>query len=444
MRRNVALDRYLKRHIETGLPDCPEPGEEWQHTLVVPAYREAPGMLARLRRLPPGPGRTLVILVLNRPDSDPDEEANHALREALGPLPPSENCALKPDGPHISALNPQTDLYCHDMERLQGPCPQAQGVGLARKTGFDIALKWMSEGGIRDGWICSTDADAQLPGDYFLRLQNTADIATCLPFWHAPGSDPGCNRATALYELRLHHYVLGLDYARSPYAWHSLGSCLAVRADAYAQVRGFPRRAGGEDFYLLSKLAKVGRIATPGGACIALQSRDSQRVPFGTGPAVTKIGAARDPMSLPLYYHPGCFEALRAVLDALPQMRQATLAGLPALLAARGLDAPMQRACCNVLESLGLPEALAHCRRQGRTPDQFLRQFHQWFDAFRTLKFIHRLRAAGWPDQPLASVQQLAPPFWPATMEAMSAPEEFCQAVRDYRGWVTGDVRPRW
>jgi len=444
LRQSVARNRYLQRHIEPGLPDCPGPGEIWQHALVVPAYREAPGMLDRLRRLPSGPGRTLVILVLNRPDSDPDGESNRALREALQHLPPSDNFAGRGDRPHISALNRHTDLYCHDMERLQGPCPKAQAVGLARKTGCDIVLKWMSEGGIRTGWICSTDADAQLPGDYFLRLQDTADAAICFPFWHVPGPDPLCNRATALYELRLHHFVLGLEYAASPYAWHSLGSCMAVREEAYAQVRGFPRRAGGEDFYLLNKLTKVGRIATPGGACIALQSRDSRRVPFGTGPAVAKIGAARDPSALPLFYHPLCFEALRAVLEAISQMWQAPAAELPALLAARGLDPPLQRACCSVLEMLGFTEALAHCRRQGRTPDQFLRQFHQWFDAFRTLKFIHGLRAAGWADQPLATLQQPGPPFWPGTTEGVAAPEGLCQAVREYRGWVTGGDQLRW
>ena len=41
--------------------------------------------------------------------------------------------------------------------------------------------------------------------------------------------------------------MLGLEFAASPYAWHSLGSCLAVTPEAYAAVRGFPKRAGGEE-----------------------------------------------------------------------------------------------------------------------------------------------------------------------------------------------------
>ena len=82
--------------------------------------------------------------------------------------------------------------------------------------------------------------------------------------------DQFCNTATALYELRLHHYVLGLEYAGSPYAYHTLGSCLAVKADAYAQVRGFPKRAGAEDFYLLNKLAKLGAMPRLQGRCIRI------------------------------------------------------------------------------------------------------------------------------------------------------------------------------
>ncbi len=124
--------------------------------------------------------------------------------------------------------------------------------------------------------------------------------------------DESCNLATALYELRLHHYVRGLEYAGSPYAFHTLGSCLAVSFEGYAQVRGFPKRSGGEDFHLLNKLAKTGPVIRLAGDCIELASRHSQRAPFGTGAAVARISNAGMPLTLPLFYHPACFAALRA------------------------------------------------------------------------------------------------------------------------------------
>ena len=226
----------------------------------------------------------------------------------------------------VQCLNPHTDLYLHDMEALYGPTPAALGVGLARKTGCDLALQWMAAGGISGQWLCSTDADATLPADYFEQLDSAAPdaVAAVFPFRHVPGGDEACDTATALYELRLHHYVLGLEYAGSPYAFHTLGSCLAIRASAYAQVRGFPKRAGAEDFYLLNKAGQT-RARLPGcpAHCIELQSRRSSRVPFGTGPAVAAILSAAQPHEAAIFYHPQCFEALRALLASLPELAHA-------------------------------------------------------------------------------------------------------------------------
>ncbi len=79
----VALRRYLQRHAETGLPEHVFSVAHWQQVLVIPAYRESAALLERLARLPEGHGRTLVTLVLNRPDSDTDPLANAGLRDAL-------------------------------------------------------------------------------------------------------------------------------------------------------------------------------------------------------------------------------------------------------------------------------------------------------------------------------------------------------------------------
>ena len=53
-----------------------------------------------------------------------------------------------------------------------------------------------------------------------------------------------------------------------------------------------------------------------------------------------------------------------------------------------------------------------HCYRQGRNEVQFIRQFNQWFDALRTLQFLHAIRDAGWPLQTRAQLEALQPVFW--------------------------------
>jgi hypothetical protein len=439
---STARNRYLLRYGEAGLPGCPPNAGPWHQVLVIPACDEPPALVGRLRRLPAGTGRSLVIVLLNRPDSDHDPRRNAPLRSALQQLTAA---GTGPAGtPPVVPLNRHTDLYWHDIERLMGPTPAARGVGLVRKTGCDIALKWMEQGAIHGDWLHTTDADALLPEDYFRRLECARGVAAVFPFCHTPGPDAACNLATALYELRLHHYVLGLQYAGSPYAWHSLGSCLAFTALAYAQVRGFPRRAGAEDFYLLNKLTKVGAVERATGECILLDSRHSRRVPFGTGPAVAEICAAAQPRELPLFYHPACFEALRALLAALPALPGQSPAALPGLLAARGLAAPLCRASAHLLERMGLEGALAHCQRHGKTTVQFQRHFHQWFDAFRTLKFIHGLRDSGWPSLPLAALQTLTPELWPAADVHPREIEALRLGARRYWGWITRGDQAGW
>lgn len=428
MTAGIATQRYLLRHIEPGLPDSPHPATPWRNVLVIPAYREGAALVRQLQDSPAAPGRALVILVLNRPDSDPDPDANAELRAAVHALPAGDCTGVR-------RLNAHSDLYLYDRETKSGPLPRAQGVGLARKIGCDIALKWKCAGAISGRWICSTDADATLPPDYFDKLGDlpAGAVGATYPFRHTPGNDEACNTATALYELRLHHYVTGLEYAGSPYAFHTLGSCLAVTFDGYAEVRGFPKRAGAEDFYLLNKLAKTGPVIRLAGECIRLESRESHRVPFGTGPAVATIGRAEKPDELPLFYHPACFEALRAVLAAAAQLARPEQADWTALLAAEGITGPLLQACRNTTQAMGLAAALDHCRRQGKSPEQFLRQFHQWFDGFRTLKFIHGIRDAGWPAQSLAGLRKLQPGLWPSPAPAGVADLGHC--IRQSRGW---------
>jgi len=415
MHDSVALQRYLQRHTEAGLPNHRFEQAHWLQVVIIPAYRESPALLKTLEQMPAASGRTLIILVLNRPDTDCDLHANAELRMALQnrSLPQAQRGPVA-----VEYLNEHTDLYLHDIELLCGPTPAALGVGLARKSGCDLALQWMVAGGISGQWLCCTDADASVPQDYFEQLDSASvdAVAAVFPFQHMPGEKQGCNIATELYELRLHHYVMGLKYASSPYAYHTLGSCIAIRANAYVKVRGFPKRAGAEDFYMLNKLAKVGPISRLSGQCIQLESRHSSRVPFGTGPAVAAIVAAGRPEDVRIFDHPHCFEALRALLASLPELTQSPDAALAPIFVRQGLDVTVAEQSDVALQALGIRSGLAHCQRQSASSAQFLHQFHQWFDAFRTLKFIHSMRDAGWEQQSLTQLDALQPNLWTAVM----------------------------
>ena len=114
MRDNIALQRYLQRHIEHGLPHYEGSDAAWRQVLVLPAYREPAALLHQLQALPAGRGRSLLILVLNRPDSDTDEQANSELREAIG----QRTRLCKQHRLPLVQLNNHTDLYLFEADFL--------------------------------------------------------------------------------------------------------------------------------------------------------------------------------------------------------------------------------------------------------------------------------------------------------------------------------------
>lgn len=434
MRDELALSRYLSHYAETDLPACPGAELHWQHVLIVPAFDEPAQLLDMLAtQQPDDGGALLVILVLNRPQGNSHEQCNDALRNAILARS-SHHDSATPE--LIYPINSSTDLYLYDMEKLRGPCPSNEGVGLARKLGCDIALHWMNSGAIGSQWLCCTDADAELPVDYFSRLSGLpgSTAAATFPFCHQPANDDALTTASALYELRLHHYVLGLEYAGSSYAMHTLGSCIAIRASAYAHVRGVPRRNAAEDFYLLNKLAKVGTVERLPGACIKLASRASERVPFGTGPALAVIRQLEDPMKAQLFYDPRCFVALQAVLHCLRTALQSNWQ-LHNALAEHGLEKALAKTSSAAMETLGLDKAIAHCRRQSRTQAQFDRHMQQWLDGFRTLKFIHALRDNGMPLLALDQLNAIEPTLWPESDIAEASLHDRISNIQQHWQW---------
>lgn len=376
--------------------------ERWQRAIVVPLFAESPCWLDSL------PSSTavdlLVIAVLNRPDHVADLGQNDPLRSRLERIAPPR----QGDSFGLSRLSPKLSLLWLDLEHLEGATPAQEGVGRARRIGFDCALSLYFQGRLASPWIFSSDGDTVIPAALLQADWSDDTAAATLPFMHCAQGNALIDAATDFYELRLHHYVLGLEYAGSPYAFHTLGSAFAVNAPYYAAVRGVPLRNAAEDFYLLNKLAKVGRITRAEGPVVEIESRISDRVPFGTGPAVSVLADA-EPSEAPLFYHPQIFHALKLVLQTLPSF------DLPAnhwsdSLQAESCDDQRLRdimpAVIETLEQLGIADALVHCQRQGRDAQSRAKHFHTWLDGFKTLRFIHSVRDRSFSNCPLRATQQ--------------------------------------
>jgi hypothetical protein len=86
----------------------------------------------------------------------------------------------------------------------------------------------------------------------------------------------------------MRYYRNALKYAGFPHAMYTIGSCFAVLASAYIAVGGMNRRQAGEDFYFLHKLVQYGNVGNIVSTKVYPSSRISDRVPFGTGPALKR------------------------------------------------------------------------------------------------------------------------------------------------------------
>jgi len=410
-----ATRKYLGRWAEpeVGLADA-IPGA-FADVLVIPCYGEGAEVAVTLASVPASPdGGVLIIVVLNARRDSPQwvHDENARTRDLL-----ADGCAtgspLSPGTPLLP--HPRGGLLLVDRAGDERFLPERQGVGLARKIGADIALALVARGAVRSPWIHCTDADARLPADYFEQIDSArlGDAAALVhPFRHPADPATAAGRAVLEYEASLRYHVLGLRYAGSRYAHHSIGSAISIHSRAYAEVRGFPRRRAAEDFYLLNKLAKVGEIVRVRGAAIELSGRASERVPFGTGRAVRDALACPGGGSLSLY-DPAVFAALRAWIRTLDACAQGNAEREPRTWLAQFADAEETAFDTSALEScldeMNAFGAVRQASTQRRSAGDLRRHLHDHFDAFRCLKLAHALRDRAHPSLPLRDALARAP-----------------------------------
>ena len=367
--------------------------------MVVPVCGESAAFVDGYQAAAQGAGRLLVIAVLNG-RAGADDSVHAVNEECFRELSTRFSLHALGRGGWLGH-DLSMSLLVVDRFTTNRRLPARQGVGLARKIGADVALELIAAGRVRHPFFAMTDADTRLPEDYFGRVAALEPecSAAMFPFWHEPSGKVEVDRATALYEIRLRYIQRGLQWANSPYAFHTVGSTMAVHALSYAQVRGVPKRRAAEDFYLLGKLSKLRPLARLRGAPVRIRSRVSDRVPFGTGGETTKLTRGN---ALELY-HPDCFAAVRDVTRRLQCLSEPNCSSWPELLAQ--LSPPAN----GFLESQGALRTWQKLSGQAPNPLERLRRFHDWFDGFRTLKLIHHVRDLGASSLPWQDVIRLAP-----------------------------------
>lgn len=352
-------------------------------SIVIPSYKE-PDILTTLRSLAacqPPPGAVEIIVVVNAPEN-----------AGLKVLEYNQHTLMQ-----LADWDKEKPAHCSLLLIREENLPlKFAGAGLARKIGMDeAARRWAMLG--KDGPILCLDADCTV-SDHYLQAAHSAfsDPAAGLGHFqfehlYAQESDPVLRAGILQYELHLRCYIQGLKMAGYPFARHTVGSCMAVRASVYAQGGGMNRRKAGEDFYFLHKLLPlVGWKEIP--ATVYPACRASDRVPFGTGKAQTDW--QRNPGTF-YSYHPEIYKRLKLLFEAVPEWYGNEVSLEP--------FAPGLR---DFLEEAGLIPKVLQMRKQSNSPAVFRRRYWQWMDGFMVLKLTHHLRDRGLPSLPVIEVAQ--------------------------------------
>jgi hypothetical protein len=404
----VSIQRYLSRHARTDMYKlvAPDLGRIDQ-AVVIPALAEREDLFETLRRLCANPpedlDRTLVIAVINNRREGiadaADVENNRQTMRMLDILvrKDAERCATSGCGiekgiAEILASGLRLAYIDASSRGLEMP-DKGGGVGLARKIGLDMAMRLMDYRRPTRKLLISLDADTWVEPQYLSAVRRFFESvkahAAVVAFAHRLDGDPALRAAICCYEIFLRYYTLGLAFAGSPYAFHTIASTMVCTCESYAAVRGMNRREAAEDFYFLDKLAKLGPISEIRATTVYPSARPSRRVPFGTGQRVIRfLQGVQDEY---LVYHPEVFRILREWLLLMDRACRQDSKSIQD--AASGIHPLMD----SFLEQHQFQEVWHRIQRNHREPSALARQFHVWFDAFKTLKLVHYLTTKGFP-----------------------------------------------
>jgi hypothetical protein len=343
--------------------------------ITIPAYREPQlrRSLESIAQCALPPCSTEVIVLINDADNSPEADIrfNDETYNELISWVEKHN-------------QPKLNFY---ILRHKSIPSKIAGVGTARKLAMDEAVYRFNAIDKKNGIITGFDADATLSVNYLTEIyrhfkQKPKTNGLSLMFEHPIEGEEFpqeqyqwiCN-----YELYLRYYRRGLKWAGLPYAFHTIGSSFAVRAEAYTKQGGMNRRKAGEDFYFLNKIIPLGKYYNLLTACIFPSPRVSDRVPFGTGAAISKMAENKIPADYPTFPPEGfvILSQLNAYVYEIAAQQCSCIA--------------LDNRLIQYLDTENWTEALDNCRKNTATAEQFVKRFYVWFDGLKALQLLNYL-----------------------------------------------------
>jgi len=275
--------------------------------------------------------------------------------------------------------------------------PKHAGVGLARKIGMDEAVRRLESVGNSNGVIVCLDADSLVDKNYLIAIWehfiNNPNVPGCSIYFEHPHSgnlDKTIYEGIVAYELHLRCYVNGLRYAKSPHAFHTIGSSMAVKSIVYQKQGGMSKRKAGEDFYFLQKVMKVGGFNDLTKTKVIPSPRSSNRVPFGTGRAISDWLEKHSDINMT--YDPQVYVELKALFDSIDSI-------LESFYQPDAVDKKQYgEAMVGFLIQNQFKSVIENVLMNTSSLVKAKEKFNSWFDGFRIMKFAHYARDNFYPN----------------------------------------------
>ena len=271
---------------------------------------------------------------------------------------------------------------------IEGLSGHQTGAGFPRQIGMETAVHRFEELKNPKGIIVSLDADTTVAENYLTEIYKhfkkqklrSATIEFHHPVEHLD-PDNEIRKATEVYEEYLRYYRAALEYIGYPYAYYTIGSAFAVTVETYLQVGGMGKQQAGEDFYFLQKVFPLGKTQFINTTCVYPAARVSDRVPFGTGPAIAKM--LNEKNYIQQTYQAAAFEELKAFFNQIDSFYQSSTEQI------EGMIAFLPDYLQTFLEANAFLEKMDELNQHTASLDAFKKRFFQYFTAFKILKYLN-------------------------------------------------------
>ncbi len=367
-------NKYLQKQNRVALIELP-PDANLGIIVVIPCFRE-PHILQTLESLASCdlPGKKVeVIVLINHSEIAPDEIKHY-----------NQSTKTEVDNWISNYKSGKISFYGIGPVELR---KKWAGVGLARKNGMDEALRRFNLLEKPNGIIVSLDADTLVAPSYLVEIERhfalfPKNVGATISFRHqTEGLEEKQLKGILLYEKYLLYYKNALRFIAYPNPIFTVGSAFAFTADSYIKRGGMTRRQAGEDFYFLQTLAQLGTVGEITTTVVYPSARESDRIPFGTGPAIAKW--MNDETDLTQTYNFQAFIDLKLFFDKIEKFFRIEKEGFSELV--ENLPNPIRQ----FIQTDNFWTEIEDLNQNCSSIESFKIRFFHKFNAFKILKFMN-------------------------------------------------------